>query len=262
MKLQRIKRILIISIIFTVSIHVFSQSNCNIQHEYNHIFKIDRKMYGKRETFQRIVQKPDSGSCFSKLIANNIRHFSYLLANFGQTMSYEEMASFKDSVRLQKAFIQSLKDDTTFNKIMLKLEHKVLNNREFTPDTTSIENLMNIASKYFMIFDINDKGHYKGQVCSGTNGIKETEENRKPHIEAFCFSSILNNYRGEKFDMYNEFVKAIKQLYKINLGLEEKDKLLRAQGAMFMYMSTNTKLKEMLLNEYEKKKDYLPFVLK
>ena len=257
-----ITRILIASIILSVSFHAYSQENCSLRKDYNKIFKIDRKKYGEQVTFRGMVQEPDSGNCFSNLVADNKRHLSYLLTNFGRNMNYEELASFKDSIRLQKAFIQSLETDSAFNKSMSKLERKALNDTEYKPDTTSIESLMNIASKFFMIFDINDKEYYKGQVCSGINGIKETEENRKPHLEAFCFSSILNNYRGKNFDMYSEFVKAIKQLYKINLGIEKKEKLLRAQGAMFMYMSTNKKLKQMLLHEYEKKKDYLPFVLK
>ena len=61
--------------------------------------------------------------------------------------------------------------------------------------------------------------------------------------------------------MYNEFVKGIKELYKINLGIENDDRLLRAQGAMYMFMRNNEILKELLLFEYENKKEYLPFVL-
>ena len=52
-----------------------------------------------------------------------------------------------------------------------------------------------------------------------------------------------------------------KELYKINLGIENDDRLLRAQGAMYMFMRNNEILKELLLFEYENKKEYLPFVL-
>ena len=71
----------------------------------------------------------------------------------------------------------------------------------------------------------------------------------------------MNNYQGEQFNMYNELVKGIKELYKINLGTENDDRLLRAQGAMYMFMRNNDNLKELLLVEYEKKKKYLPFVI-
>jgi hypothetical protein len=62
--------------------------------------------------------------------------------------------------------------------------------------------------------------------------------------------------------MYNEFVAAIKELYKQDLGVERDARLLRAQGAMFAIMRNNEQLREMLISEYEERKDYLPFVLK
>jgi hypothetical protein len=61
--------------------------------------------------------------------------------------------------------------------------------------------------------------------------------------------------------MYDEFVNAIKELYKINLGVDKEERLLRARGAVFMYMFHNQKLRDMLLYEYENKKEHLPFVL-
>ena len=61
--------------------------------------------------------------------------------------------------------------------------------------------------------------------------------------------------------MYEEFVNAIKELNTINLGIEEGEKLLRAQGAMFVIMKNNDKLRKMLQVEYEKQKEYLPFIL-
>ena len=98
-------------------------------------------------------------------------------------------------------------------------------------------------------------------MCTGINGLKQTEKERRPQIEAFCFTTIFNNYRGEQFNMYDEFVKGIKELYKINLGIDDNDKLLRAQGAMYMFMRNNENLKELLILEYKKKKEYLPFIL-
>lgn len=61
--------------------------------------------------------------------------------------------------------------------------------------------------------------------------------------------------------MYNEFVKAIKELYKVNLGIDRNEKLLRAQGAMFLLMRNNENLRMMLKEEYDQQKEYLPFVL-
>ncbi|MBK6525094.1 MAG: hypothetical protein IPG07_05770 [Crocinitomicaceae bacterium] len=62
--------------------------------------------------------------------------------------------------------------------------------------------------------------------------------------------------------MYDEFVKAIKELYKVNLGIDREEKLLRAQGAMYLLMRNSENLNKMLASEYESNKDYLPFILK
>ncbi len=61
--------------------------------------------------------------------------------------------------------------------------------------------------------------------------------------------------------MYNEFVAAIKELYRQDLGVDRDERLLRAQGAMFSLMRNNAQLRVMLISEYEKRKDYLPFVI-
>ena len=58
-----------------------------------------------------------------------------------------------------------------------------------------------------------------------------------------------------------EFVNAIKELYTVNLGIDKTEKLLRSQGAMFLLMRNNENLKKMLKSEFEKQKDFLPFIL-
>jgi hypothetical protein len=133
--------------------------------------------------------------------------------------------------------------------------------RKIPKDTISMDKLLNVAVKYFSIMRLTDEGHYVGKVCVGLNDIKKTENERKPFIEAFSFSSILKHYQSEEYSMYDEFVEAIKELYKVNLGIDKDEKLLRAQGAMFLLMRNNENLRKMLKSEYEKQKDYLPFIL-
>lgn len=182
--------------------------------------------------------------------------------HFSDNSNDEKLMAITDTGELQNEFIKSLENDSKFNSVMNKLTNKVTDKSNYIPDTVSVDELLNIAAKYFAIIKINKDGNYVGKVCTGINGLKQTEKERKPQIEAFCFSTILNNFQGEQFNMYNEFVKGIKELYKINLGIENNDKLLRAQGAMYMFMRNNETLKELLLFEYENKKEYLPFVLK
>jgi hypothetical protein len=257
-----VKRLLLILTIGLFTVNSFSQTNCVIESEYGKIFKIEKKKYGEKEYLLKTVNVLNASSCFSDLVNNNGQYIDYLKTHFSDNSNYEKLMSFSDTIKLQNEFIKSLESDSTFNEVMNKLTKKITDKSSYIPDTISMDDLLNIAVKYFSIIKINEDGYYVGKVCTGINGLKQTEKERKPQIEAFCFTTILNNYQGEQFNMYNEFVKGIKELYKINLGIENEDGLLRAQGAMYMFMRNNDKLKELLLFEYENKKDYLPFVLK
>lgn len=256
------KKLFLILLIVIICSDSYSQNDCNIIDEYKNIFKIEKFKYGKKEVLLKRVNKIDANFCFSDLINNNQKYIGYLLTHFSGNIDYKSLTAINDATILQDKFIEMLKNNKTFNNVMSKLTNKVIKKSTFKSDTISVDELLNIAVKYFSVTKIGDKGRYHGKVCAGINGIKQTESVRSPQVEAFCFSSILNNYNGENFKMYNEFVKGIKELYKINLGVDKKEKLLRAQGAMYVFMRNNKKLKDLLLYEYENKKEYLPFVLK
>ena len=255
------KQLLLILVIGLVPLSSFSQTNCNIKSVYAEIFKIEKKKYGEREFLIKTVTQIDSASCFATLINNNNQYIHYLLTHFSDNSHYQELLTINDTSELQNEFIKSLENDTAFNIQMMKLTEKITDKPNYMPDTISLSELLNIAVKYFSITEITTEGYYVGKVCTGINGLKQTEKERSPHIEAFCFATILNNYQGEQFNMHNEFVSGIKTLYKINLGIEDESKLLRAQGAMYMFMRNNEKLRDLLIFEYENKRQYLPFVL-
>ncbi len=255
------KKLILILAIGLITINSFSQNNCHIEKEYQEIFKIKKEKYGEREYLMKTINTLDSNSCFSDLVNNNGQYIDYLRTHFSDNSNDEKLMTIKDSIELQNEFIKTLGNDSTFNSVMNKLTEKITNKSQFVPDTISMDRLLNIAVKYFYIMKISEEGYYAGKVCTGINGIKQTEKERKPQVEAFCFTTIMNNYEGEQFNMYNELVKGIKELYKINLGIEDEERLLRAQGAMYMFMRHNESLKELLIFEYEKKKKYLPFIL-
>jgi hypothetical protein len=255
------KRLLLILTIGLITANLFSQTNCNIKKEYQQIFKIEKTKYGEREYLLKTVNRIDTNSCFSDLVNNNGQYINYLLTHFSDKSNRKKLLAINDTIKLQNEFIKSLENDSIFNGVMNKLTEKITNKSQFVPDTISIDELLNIAVKYFFIRKITKEGNYVAKVCTGINGIKQTENERKPQVEAFCLTTIINNYQGKQFNMYNEFVKGIKELYKINLGIKNEERLLRAQGAMYMFMRNNEVLKRLLLFEYENKKKYLPFVL-
>lgn len=255
------KKLILTTIILTlITIQGYGQKQCDIKTHYEDFISVQKSIYNEKAYLTKRVIETQKKSCFSDLVNNNPMFIDYLLTNFSSNANYQNLLDLPDSLAIRNRYFNDLKKDSLFNSVMTDLVNKTID--KTTPkDRISMDKLLNVAVKYFSIMRLTDEGHYVGKVCVGLNDIKKTESERKPFIEAFSFSSILKHYQSEEYSMYDEFVKAIKELYKVNLGIDKDEKLLRAQGAMFLLMRNNENLKKMLKNEYEKQKDHLPFVL-
>lgn len=262
------KQLLLVLTLLTFTILSYSQTNCDIKEHFGDFIKIKKvkNRTGNSEYLIKRVVKVDGKECFADLVniglENNGKYgyISYLLTNFSSDSNYQYLLTISDSVALQTEYIKSLKEDSLFNSVISDLVSKTIYKSK-PKDTISLDKLLNIAVKYFYIWFINDEGSYVGKVCGGLNSIKKTEKVRQPQIEAFCFISIYMNYEGKKYNMHEEFIKALKELNKVQLGIDLEERLLRAQGAMFLLMKNNKNLQNMLISEYNKNKNNLPFVL-
>lgn len=247
-------------ILILITIQGYGQKQCDIRNHYEDFISIQKSTYDEKEYLIIKIVEAQRKSCFSDLVNNNPLFFDYLLTNFSSNANYQNLLELTDSIAIRKTYFNDLRNDTLFNSVMTDLVNKTID-KKIPKDTISMDKLLNVAVKYFSIMRLTDEGYYVGKVCVGLNDIKKTESERKPFIEAFSFSSILKHYQSEQFSMYDEFVKTIKELYKVNLGIDKNEKLLRAQGAMFLLMRNNENLKKMLKSEYEKQRDFLPFIL-
>jgi hypothetical protein len=255
------KKLILTTLILTlITIQGYGQKQCDIKTHYEDFISVEKSFYNEKSYLIKRVVETQKKSCFSELVNNNPMFIDYLLTNFSSNANYQNQLELTDSVVMRNTYFDDLRKDSLFNSIMTDLVNKTID-KKIPKDTISMDKLLNVAVKYFSIMRLTDEGHYVGKVCVGLNDIKKTESDRKPFIEAFSFSSILKHYQSEEYSMYDEFVKAIKELYKVNLGIDKNEKLLRAQGAMFLLMRNNENLKKMLKSEYEKQKEYLPFIL-
>lgn len=249
-----------IILLFT-SLNCYSQINCDIKEYYSNFIHIEKNTSEGNSFLIKRIKKIEDNSCISDAINNNTAFFDYILTNFSSNQEYQYLLELNDSLELHKKYIEYLNTDSLFNTTLQNFMDKSIN-KTVAKDSFSLDEILNIAVKYFSIIRLTKEGYYIGKVCVGINDIRNTEVNRNPFIEAFAFSSILKHYQNSEYNLYEEFVKNIKELYKVNLGINKSEKLLRAQGAMFLLMRNNEKLKNMLKSEYELNKEYLPFVLK
>ncbi len=255
------KNIALVCIIITIiTSNSFGQNYCNIRDFYGDFIIANKMHWQGKEFISTSLKEPDAHNCASDLIKNNLKFIEYILTNFSNLRKInEKILPINDSLTLQQIFIEELINDSLFNSIMDNLVNKTIN--KLPKDTVNMDDLLNIAVKYFSITKITDDDLYAVKLCVGTHDIIKTEAQRKPFIEAFCFTSISKHFMSEDFNMYQELTNEVQELYKINLGIDKNERLLRAQGALYFLMRNNKTLQQMLISEYEQNKEFLPFVL-
>lgn len=231
---------------------------CNLA-QFEEYITVQKITHNERSFLIKRAAQVDEDHCGAGFINANGRSIEYLMTNFSDHKPESTIAEESDSVAVARAYYKHLGDDPGFSDVLIQLQSKL--DHPERRDTVSMNELMNIAVKFFSIKSITEQGYYAGKVCVGINGITSTEAQRSPFLEAFCFDVISSNYRNPEYNIYGEFVKAIKELYTLNLGVDTDDRLLRAQGAMFMLMKNSEVLQDLLKLEYEKRSADLPFVL-
>ncbi|MEA3446847.1 MAG: hypothetical protein U9Q98_00135, partial [Bacteroidota bacterium] len=256
------KKILIFLTGTIITCSVYAQANDSIISFYNKMFTIEKNVHNERAYLFVSINDLSGNSKLVSLINNNKKHLDYLLTHFSGYTQQQDLYEIDNENKLHDAFIAYLKNNKKFNKIMRDFVSNTINMEKHIPDTVTMDEMLDVAVKFFYIKDITKEGYYNAQICIGINGIKETSEVRKPQLEAFCFSVIFSNFQSEQNIVYDELVNGVTDVYNLSLGTDEDEKLLRAQGAMYMYMRHNEKLKDLLLTAYNKQKQELPFVLK
>jgi hypothetical protein len=238
-----------------------AQNRCQVKELYGDFVAISKHEINGQTYTSRQVLVPVKKSCLSAFIEQEKLMMDYLLTNFSSPVSPDLLAAAKDSLALRKIYLAELKKDSSFAKVMEELQTKVLE-KKVAKDSIDMDDLMNVAMKYFTITKASADGGYSGKVCVGINGVTSTQTKRQAFLEAFAFSSIFKHYQSKEYNMYREFTDAIRKILPIQLGEDNNERLLRAQGALFVLMSQNEKLQKMLREEYEARKTNLPFILK
>lgn len=236
------------------------QSECNFKSLYPSFLNVGVSEHKGETYFYTDIKEIREENCLKKYVNNNTLYFDYFIKNYRDLSKYRKFSKIKKSEVLQKAYFEDLNQDTLFGSVISDYVDKVVHQNQ-AKDTISLETLMDVAVKFFNITGVNPMGYYSVAICVGRNAIKSTLEKRYPHVEAFCFSAIYNGTEDANYKIFSVFQEAVKELYSLNLGVDKDEKLLRAQGAMFMLMKDNKTLHKLLLEEFEREKENLPFIV-
>lgn len=242
-------------------INGYAQSPLTLFKDYNNFVEIKRiKLSDKNSRLITKIKEIEPSIKGAEYVNSQPVFWTYLLNNFLQQNSYKVLEEEKDTLVIQREFIKLLERDSLFTPLVMNYDNIMVQGNSHK-DTIRITKALNIAVKFFNIDRINKDGSYTVKICVGSNEIENTEKQRYPFVEAFAFDAVMRNNRNEEYDLYAYFIESVKNIYKVNMGIDEKDRLLRAQGALYIQMMQYDKLKQLLEDEYQKNKDILPFVL-
>ena len=235
------------------------QDLCRVQVLYERSVHVERYVEGETKLLIRRVDSLVGRGCAVQAWNANLGYFQYLASHFTQGIDDARLLLIPDSLRLQRAYRKALRQDSTFDALMEEYNAKALAHSQ-PKDSISTKVMLDFAVKYFSIRKITPEGHYAVKICAGLNDILKTEPLRRPHLEAFCFSAILKHAHGSTYPLMAEMTKAVRELYTLNMGIDLEERLLRAQGALYILMRNNPVLLAMLQAEYAARAEYLPFV--
>lgn len=206
------------------------------------------------------IKQVDSSRIGAASINEQPSFWDFLIINHAARLDYDALAQINDTIAVSQKVIQHLEQDATFAPLVQNYQAKVVNHTQ-AKDTVYLDQILNVAVKFFNLTGINAQGAYTGRICVGINPLKNTEKTRSPYLEAFAFDAIINNLSSEIYPFYNYYITAVQKVYKLNLGTNDQDQLLRAQGAVFIQMVDSTDLQQLLKDEYKRKQEILPFYL-
>ncbi len=231
----------------------------DIRDNYQKIFGVEMLEFGNQKFPKPTVKKLKKSDPLYMLTEKNKVILLNLFTDYSGFREFSQVKGIEDSISLQKDFYSFLNADAQFGDLMDKISEKI-NNGKFI-DTVTIDQLTDVASKYFYIKGIDEQDRYEGKVCGGLNGNSANPSIKHPFIEAFSVAAILENFQKGS-NLYDQFVRGMKNLNKIQFSENQEQRLLEARGAMYLFMFNNQEFRDTLISEYEKRKQVLPFYLK
>ena len=247
----------ILFLLFLLATPGFGQTESSLFKDYSAFIKVS--FYDSSPYIQ--IKEVEPTFREATAINSQTSFWGFITTNYIARLDYDALQQIKDTTVVAKQVMHHIEQDTTFNGLMRSYQAKVIDHTQ-PKDSVHIDAILNVAVKFFNLTGITPAGAYSGKICVGINALKQTEKKRSAFLEAFAFDAVINNLNSEAYPFYDHYIKSVQNVYKLNLGIEDQDQLLRAQGAVFIQMFQSPELKKLLEDEYERKKDILPFVLK
>lgn len=229
-------------------------------------FKIDGRVVeyqGKQyASIYPALNKPPKDT-ITAFMQNYHRRFEYILQNKTQFLDLADW--YPDTIRINEAYARRLE----VNKPFLTYLDQLLSPINILPKgrqtTYRQDELMMVASRFFLCDQVRPDTTISWHVCIGLNGVKEARWKKDYTVlEAFCFEAVFEKmFGGNPADVryMDQFLKAIDEsTRKRRPSMRDKEQLLElVKLDVFEAMESDSALKKCLLDYYYEHSTSLPF---
>ena len=193
------------------------------------------------------------------------RRFEYILQN---KTEFNDLAnSYPDTIRINQAYAQRLAVNKPFLFYLSQLLEPLNTPASARLTTFKEDELMLVASRFFLCDQVRPDTTVSWHVCIGLNGMKEADWTQDyTLLEAFCFEAIFDKMFSKNSDenryMYR-FLEAVDEsTKKRRTSMKDKEQLLeQVKMDVFKTMQSDPILRKHLIDYYNQHSATLPFTI-
>ncbi len=221
---------------------------------------------GERKASAMPMLKPDSE------LMNYKRRFEYLLINVPEIHQPENSEQrreiwslYPDTTKLKRLYLNKFVQDEKLIQYFEQTIAPIENPTDVRDRTFNVEELMEVASKFFYCDKVMPDTNVQAHVCVGLNGIKEANwDTDYTLLEAFCYEGIFTDFDTENSQIWESFISEKKEAsLQFRNDITSLDQYLEdVKRLLFEKMKKDSVLKKELLNFYELNEANLAFKIK
>ena len=197
------------------------------------------------------------------------RRFEYLLINVSEIhlsqkseKRKEIWSLYPDTIKLKRSYLKEYAKDEKLVNYFEKSSAAIINPAIEATETYSVDELMEVASKFFYCDKVFPDTTIQTHVCIGLNGVSEANWSKDyTLLEAFCYEGIFYDFDNDTSQIYESYSsERIEACQKHKTSITTLEKYLEdVRKELFYRMKSDPVLKRKLLEYYEKNKPNLAF---
>jgi len=199
------------------------------------------------------------------------KRFDYLLINVSEIHLKEKQEErnkifdlYPDTSEIKRLYLEKFSRDKRLIMYFEETFAPISNPTIERTKSYSIDELMEVCSKFFYCDKVNEDSSIQAHVCVGLNGVKEAKWKKDyTLLEAFCYEGIFTQFENENTQIWDTFIsekKKSSEQHKTNISTPEQY-LEDVKLELFERMRNNETLKKELLEYYELNKSNLAFTI-